>query len=67
MLRAASAILTPSLDSARASEADRPAPAPTISAVLNLTSVMANSGSTPLTCEVINLAQPLVRQRWHAF
>src|SRR3977135_1905318 len=40
MLRAASATLTPSLDSARASEAERPAPAPTISAGLNLALLM---------------------------
>ena len=40
MLRAASATLMPSLVSARASEADSPEPAPTIRAVVNLTSVM---------------------------
>src|SRR5262249_8918525 len=44
VVRAASATLIPSLASARARDAESPAPAPTMSAALNLTSVMAKSG-----------------------
>ena len=43
MLRAASATLIPSLASARASAAEIPDPAPTISAVVNLTSVVVGN------------------------
>src|SRR5438552_7169729 len=42
VLRAASATLNPSFASSRASEAERPEPAPTIRAVLNLSLAMAD-------------------------
>src|SRR5262249_4112444 len=55
----------PSLLSARASAAESPEPTPTMSAVLNLTSVMVIR-LTAVRCDAARLTRGMERRRWRA-